>query len=145
MGPPRKRIRTLLKNDYNQHYVDTGEFPQNFIRDHAPDRRFLNYAPLARLSLLKNKIIAARAHPPQYIQADLKTFDWSSLACKMDVVLVDPPWAEYQKRSVGLASSLREDLNPWSLEDLMKLPIPQVNNIFYFFIYDEFVLLLRCD
>eukprot|EP00915_Cephaloidophora_sp_WS-2016_P000780 GHVH01001044.1.p1 GENE.GHVH01001044.1~~GHVH01001044.1.p1 ORF type:complete len:359 (-),score=47.43 GHVH01001044.1:29-1105(-) len=123
--PARKRIRTLLKNDYNQHYVDTGEFPQNFIRDHEPDKRFLAYAPLARLSQVKQKIITARAHPPQYLSADLRTFDWNSLPCKFDVLLIDPPWEEYQKRSIGL-SKIKEDLTPWSLEELSQLPIPQV-------------------
>jgi hypothetical protein len=29
------------KNDYCQHYVDTGERPQNFIRDYEEEKRFL--------------------------------------------------------------------------------------------------------
>ena len=29
------------KNDYCQHFVDTGERPQNFIRDYEEEKRFL--------------------------------------------------------------------------------------------------------
>lgn len=29
------------KNDYSQHFVNTGERPQNFIRDIRPEERFV--------------------------------------------------------------------------------------------------------
>jgi hypothetical protein len=32
-----------LKNDYSQHFVDTGERPQNFIRDADVNERFEEY------------------------------------------------------------------------------------------------------
>ena len=31
------------KNDYCLHFVETGERPQNFIRDYNEDKRFLDY------------------------------------------------------------------------------------------------------
>ena len=34
------------KNDYCLHFVETGERPQNFIRDYEEDKRFLDYPKL---------------------------------------------------------------------------------------------------
>jgi hypothetical protein len=42
------------KNDYCQHFVDTGERPQNFIRDYEEEKRFLgNNCSYLRLSEVK--------------------------------------------------------------------------------------------
>jgi hypothetical protein len=69
-------------NDYCQHFVDTGERPQNYIRDAGADR-FHEYPKLDELVTLKNKMIEARATPPYHIDCDLKTFDLSSLGTKV--------------------------------------------------------------
>ncbi len=37
-----------------------------------------------------------------YIKADLKSFDLSQLG-KFDVILMDPPWIEYEKRTEGFS------------------------------------------
>ena len=121
--PRKKRIR-ILKNDYCQHYIDTGEYPQNFVRDHDPEHRFAEYPRLARLLQLKNEVIRARAHPTQSVPADLRSFDWRKLPCKFDAIIVDPPWAEYEKRAIALPC--REDLSSWTFEELAALPIPSI-------------------
>jgi len=33
-------MQSMFKNDYCQNFVDTGERPQNFIRDILPEERF---------------------------------------------------------------------------------------------------------
>ncbi|XP_026193304.1 N6-adenosine-methyltransferase non-catalytic subunit [Cyclospora cayetanensis] len=119
----RGRDRLLL--DYAQHFVDTGERPQNFIRDVEPEKRFNAYFRLKELMELKRQVIRARATPAQCIRADLRTFDWATLPCQFDVILVDPPWAEYAERSVG-AQRPTEDLRPWTVQDIMALPIEQI-------------------
>ena len=43
------------KNDYCLHFVETGERPQNFIRDYEEDKRFLDYPKLNELIKLKNE------------------------------------------------------------------------------------------
>ena len=37
------------KNDYCLHFVETGERPQNFIRDYEEEKRFLDYPKLNEL------------------------------------------------------------------------------------------------
>ncbi|KAL8273535.1 hypothetical protein Esti_002601 [Eimeria stiedai] len=119
----RGRDRLLL--DYAQHFVNTGERPQNFIRDVEPEKRFNAYFKLKELMELKRQVIRARATPAQCIRADLRTFDWGSLPCLFDVILVDPPWAEYAERSVG-AQRPTEDLRPWTVADIMALPVERI-------------------
>jgi mRNA (2'-O-methyladenosine-N6-)-methyltransferase len=41
------------KNDYCLHFVETGERPQNFIRDYDEEKRFLDYPKLNELIKLK--------------------------------------------------------------------------------------------
>ena len=38
-------LTSLFKNDYCQNFVDTGERPQNFIRDILPEERFTGKVP----------------------------------------------------------------------------------------------------
>ena len=42
------------KNDYCQHFVETGERPQNFIRDYDEEKRFLDYPKMNELIKLKS-------------------------------------------------------------------------------------------
>ncbi|TPP57604.1 N6-adenosine-methyltransferase subunit METTL14 [Fasciola gigantica] len=84
-------------NDYCQHFVDTGERPQNFIRDTGLRNRFEEYPKLRELIRLKDDLIRSRATPPMYLRADLKTFDLNDLQSKFDVVLIEPPLEEYRR------------------------------------------------
>lgn len=78
-------------NDYCQHFVDTGQRPQNFIRDVGLADRFEEYPKLRELIRLKDDLIKDTATPPMYLQTDLKTFDLKSLDTKFDVILIEPP------------------------------------------------------
>ncbi len=59
-------------NDYSQHFVDTGQRPQNFIRDVGLADRFEEYPKLRELIKLKNDLVAETAHPPMYLKCDLE-------------------------------------------------------------------------
>lgn len=78
-------------NDYCQHFVDTGQRPQNFIRDVGLADRFEEYPKLRELIRLKDELIKETASPPMYLQTDLKTFDLKTLGVKFDVILIEPP------------------------------------------------------
>lgn len=41
-----KKLVEPLKNDYSQHFVDTGQRPQNFVRDTEMSERFEEYSSL---------------------------------------------------------------------------------------------------
>lgn len=59
-------------NDYCQHFVDTGQRPQNFIRDVGLADRFEEYPKLRELIKLKDDLISETAVPPMYLKCDLK-------------------------------------------------------------------------
>ncbi|CAG8483916.1 8427_t:CDS:2 [Ambispora leptoticha] len=102
-----------IRNDYCQHFVDSGKRPQNFIRDTELSQRFDEYPKLKELTKMKNALVANRATPPTYLKADLRTFELKSLGTKFDVILIDPPLEE-----LGIV----EDL-PWLLiEDVAATP-----------------------
>jgi hypothetical protein len=83
-----------IRNDYCQHFVDSGKRPQNFIRDTELSQRFDEYPKLKELTRMKNALVENRATPPTYLKADLKTLDLKSLGTKFDVILIDPPLEE---------------------------------------------------
>ena len=89
------------KNDYAQHFVDTGLRPANFIRDSDVQERFEEYPKLKELIKAKDAKIAERATAPTYKKVDLKTFDLTTLGTKFDVIVVDPPWEEYRRRKIA--------------------------------------------
>ena len=91
VGPNPLKRKKQIRNDYSQHFVDTGERPQNFIRDTDPNERFQDYPKLNELIKRKDQVLNRRATSPFYMNVDLKTFDLSSLG-KFDVILLDPPW-----------------------------------------------------
>uniref|UniRef100_T1INW0 N(6)-adenosine-methyltransferase non-catalytic subunit METTL14 n=1 Tax=Strigamia maritima TaxID=126957 RepID=T1INW0_STRMM len=107
-------------NDYCQHFVDTGQRPQNFIRDVGLADRFEEYPKLRELIRLKDDLISTTATPPMYLKTDLETFDIRELGGKFDVILVEPPLEEYQ-RSAGVTNT-----QFWSWEQIMKLEIEEV-------------------
>lgn len=102
-------------NDYCQHFVDTGQRPQNFIRDVGLADRFEEYPKLRELIRLKDDLIAQTATPPMYLQADLKTFDLKTLGgSKFDVILIEPPLEEFNKN------------NFWSWNEIINLEIEAI-------------------
>lgn len=107
-------------NDYCQHFVDTGQRPQNFIRDVGLADRFEEYPKLKELIRLKDELIRETAAPPMYLKCDLETFDFRTVKSKFDVILVEPPLEEYQ-RTCGLAHT-----KFWSWEEIMRLEIEEV-------------------
>ncbi|XP_035206819.1 N6-adenosine-methyltransferase non-catalytic subunit-like [Stegodyphus dumicola] len=107
-------------NDYCQHFVDTGQRPQNFIRDVGLADRFEEYPKLKELIRLKDELIAKTATPPMYLKCDLETFDFRELNCKFDVILVEAPLEEYQ-RTYGMTN-----MKFWTWEEIMKLEIEEV-------------------
>lgn len=115
------------KNDYCQHFVDTGERPQNFIRDYDEDKRFLDYPKLNELIKRKNEILNKRATPAMYLKTDLKTFDLSSLG-KFDVILIDPPWEDYYINEPN-KSFIKNDKNDsfWSYDEIADLKIDSIS------------------
>ena len=92
------------KNDYNQHFVDTCERPQNFIRDPGLVERFEEYPKLRELIKLKDELISRTNLPtkPMYIKSPLKSHDNSDfllselIGAEFDVILVEPPLHEYK-------------------------------------------------
>lgn len=108
-------------NDYCQHYVDTGQRPQNFIRDYELHDRFEEYPKLKELIRLKDELIARTATPPMYLKCDLRqSGQLRQLDCKFDVILIDPPLEEYQ-RTQGVTKT-----KFWSWESLMHLEIEEM-------------------
>lgn len=108
-------------NDYCQHYVDTGQRPQNFIRDYELHDRFEEYPKLKELIRLKDELIARTATPPMYLKCDLnQQGQLRQLDCKFDVILVDPPLEEYQ-RTQGVTKT-----KFWSWDSIMRLEIEEI-------------------
>ena len=108
-------------NDYCQHYVDTGQRPQNFIRDYELHDRFEEYPKLRELIRLKDELIARTATPPMYLKSDLNQHgSLRQLNSKFDVILIDPPLEEYQ-RTQGVTKT-----KFWSWDDIMHLEIEEI-------------------
>ncbi|KAG1668004.1 N6-adenosine-methyltransferase non-catalytic subunit [Nymphon striatum] len=107
-------------NDYCQHFVDTGQRPQNFIRDVGLADRFEEYPKLKELIKLKDELISKTATPPMYLKCDLMNYNLKDLNCKFDVILIEPPLEEYQ-RTAGVTN-----MNFWSWNDIMNLDIGEV-------------------
>lgn len=84
-------------NDYCQHFIDTGQRPQNFIRDVGLADRFEEYPKLRELIKLKDDLISETATPPMYLKTDLLAYNLKELNCKFDVILIEPPLEEYQR------------------------------------------------
>lgn len=107
-------------NDYCQHFVDTGQRPQNFIRDVGLADRFEEYPKLRELIKLKDDLIAQTATPPMYLKCDLMNYDLKNLNCKFDVILIEPPLEEYQ-RTMGVTN-----MQFWSWDQIMNLDVGEV-------------------
>ena len=126
-----------VKNDYSQHFLETGERPQNFIRDTTVEEGLAEYPKLARLLAAKDAMVDSRRTPPMYVQADLKSFDLRSLGTKFDLIYLDPPWEEYARRAApfvvagqgggtGCGGTGDPTSSVWRYEDLEALPIDEI-------------------
>lgn len=115
----------LMRNDYCQTFIDSGQRPQNFIRDLDYANRYSEYPKIEKLIKLKDGILAKRATPGMSLKCDLKTQDLIDLGTKFDVILIDPPWEEYQTRVNGMYVP-NEDLTFWTQEELRQLKIGEL-------------------
>lgn len=140
-GSTYKDSSTFLKgtqsanphNDYCQHFVDTGQRPQNFIRDVGIADRFVEYPKLKELIRIKDELIARTASPPMYLKSDLRSqssFDLRDLKGKFDVLLLEPPLEEYQRHSVTMPTvdvgGSGCSRSVWSWPEIMSLPIEDI-------------------
>lgn len=114
-------------NDYCQHFVDTGQRPQNFIRDVGLADRFEEYPKLRELIRLKDELIGEKATPPMYLQADLKTADLNQklAGAKFDVILIEPPLEEYARGGATVAGSAASR-KFWSWDEIIDLDIGEL-------------------
>ena len=122
------------KNDYCLHFVETGERPQNFIRDYDEEKRFLDYPKLNELIKLKNEVLKKRATPPMWLKCDLKTYDLSTLG-KFDVILIDPPLPEYYRRAQSFGVDLAP-FEPWTFDEIQNLRVDLIaDNCCFLFLW----------
>ena len=54
---------------------------------------------------VQDQQIRGGASQPMYLQMDVRTFDFSGLGVKFDVILLEPPLEEYQRRASGVTFS----------------------------------------
>ncbi|KAF8438546.1 MT-A70-domain-containing protein [Boletus edulis BED1] len=109
--PPPKRARLArypnyvpeeetIRNDYSQRYVDSGEWPQNWVVGAELERRFEEYPKQQRLLNLKKESVDTHAAPSCYLPLQQLP---SLHPFKFDVILLDPPfsssfgWVELQE------------------------------------------------
>ncbi|GAX80720.1 hypothetical protein CEUSTIGMA_g8155.t1 [Chlamydomonas eustigma] len=124
-GPLISSRTDHASNDYCQHFVDTGQRPQNFLLDSTViDERYSEYPQMRELMHLKEAHIAKHATPPYYLRADLRALKLSveTFGTKFDSILVDPPWEEYVRRAPGLL----KDPEYWAWKEIMALEIENI-------------------
>ncbi|KAK7035359.1 regulatory protein [Paramarasmius palmivorus] len=115
--PPAKRARAAryknyvpeeetIRNDYSQRYVDSGDWPQNWVLGAEPEHRFEEYPKQQRLLNLKKASVKQYSLPPSYLPfSELNTL----IPCKFDVILLDPPFS-----------------SSFNWDDLQALPVPSL-------------------
>ncbi|XP_037820969.1 N6-adenosine-methyltransferase non-catalytic subunit [Lucilia sericata] len=113
-------------NDYCQHFVDTGQRPQNFIRDVGLADRFEEYPKLRELIRLKDKLIQDTASAPMYLKADLKHLDIKTLGTKFDVILIEPPLEEYARAAPSVATVGGAPRVFWNWDEILNLDVGEV-------------------
>ena len=101
--------------------MDTGQRPQNFIRDTGLTNRFEEYPKLQELIRLKDDLISTTAHPPMYLKCDLENYDLKQLDNKFDVILIEPPLEEYS-RTYGVTNT-----KFWDWDKIMALDIVEIS------------------
>lgn len=113
-------------NDYCQHFVDTGQRPQNFIRDVGLADRFEEYPKLRELIRLKDELISETATAPMYLKADVKTLDLKTLGSKFDVILIEPPLEEYARGAATVATVGGAPRVYWNWDEILSLDVGEV-------------------
>ncbi|XP_023304760.2 N6-adenosine-methyltransferase non-catalytic subunit [Lucilia cuprina] len=113
-------------NDYCQHFVDTGQRPQNFIRDVGLADRFEEYPKLRELIRLKDKLIQDTASAPMYLKADLKHLDIKTLGTKFDVILIEPPLEEYARAAPSVATVGGAPRVFWNWDEILNLDVGEI-------------------
>lgn len=103
--------------------MDTGQRPQNFIRDVGLADRFEEYPKLRELIRLKDELISVTATPPMYLHADLKKFDLKTLGSKFDVILIEPPLEEYARGGASVTMAGASPKTFWNWDEIMNLDI----------------------
>lgn len=107
-------------NDYCQYFVDSGDRPQNFIRDVGLANRFEEYPKLRELIRLKDELISKTNVSPQYMNCDLEVFDLAELDSKFDVILIEPPLEEMTRMCGAVCDKY------WTWEEVERLEIDQI-------------------
>ena len=70
-----------------------------------------------------------------YLKCDLKNIDFTNFG-KFDVILIDPPLAEYSRRAQNSELGLTPELTPWPNDDLLNLRIDLLaDNCCFLFIW----------
>lgn len=100
--------------------MDTGQRPQNYIRDVGLAERFDEYPKLKDLIRKKDERIRETNTKPMYLKCDLRELPLKELKCKFDVILIEPPLEEYQ-RTRGATN-----IDFWNWEEIEKLCIEDV-------------------
>jgi len=125
-SPPESNVPNNLLNDYDQHYVDTEQRPQNFIRGTSIEHRFEEYPKLRRLLELKREVIHNRNTPPAYLKCDLHSTDLKLvLDMKFDVIVINPPLQEYYRRAPAV--NKENERSYWTWKDIMELKIEDLS------------------
>ncbi|KAA1123617.1 hypothetical protein PGTUg99_020923 [Puccinia graminis f. sp. tritici] len=140
-GPNYIPEEETIRNDYSLNYVLTGSRPQNHIQNTALETRFAEYPKLKKLLQLKRSLVTSHAHPPTYIQADLRpnrpdSFNLLELSpARFDVILLDPPLKEYVENYPALSNEPSiagcggppdQPRDYWDWDELENLPLPQI-------------------
>lgn len=118
-----KSLEHSINNNYSQHFVNTAgqDRPQNYIRTEASinaedSQQELRHA-IATLVHSTNTPAMARCadlDQPDHVLNEILEKQ------QFDVVLIDPPWAEYASRAPGASVEV------WNLMQLKRLPIAQI-------------------
>ena len=68
----------------------------------------------------------------RYLQADLETYDLRDLKSVFDVIMIDPPLEEYQRRCPGRTFSWR----PWEWDEVSFFDIyPNFSRLYFIFLF----------
>ena len=100
--------------------MDTGQRPQNFIRDTGLQDRFEEYPKLKELIRLKDDIIHKSNIPPMYLSTDLVDFELAEMNAQFDVILIEPPLPEYQRTTGAVFDKY------WTWDEIMALDIESI-------------------
>ncbi|KAI8619707.1 MT-A70-domain-containing protein [Chytriomyces sp. MP71] len=131
----KSNLKNILKSDHCEHFVLSSKRPQNFVRDSDPITRFAEYPKLDALFAKKRDLVRACATPARWIKTDLWNFDLRRIGAQFDVILIDPPLAEYAHRNMETFNSefkqaplgCSPDLKRvWSWDDIASLNIQDI-------------------